>query len=793
MKSPAIEIENQSINVKRYNRAILKTIVDYIKRSHILVLIPIAFLLGKSISQNGGIPFGAIMFCGFYFLKTSKIIIFLTLVLGMFANGYNKYVIINVISIILFMILKKIISLKDKNVLGNALLCTLCITIGEYIFFFREGMLLYDFVKILFHIFLAIPLFYVFKNAGMYLEHKDKYLDISNEEIMSIAIVCAISILGMNTLNVMGLKILDIITTLLICMFSNKFGLIIGTTFGMLLGLITNINNEYSLVLAGIYGISGMISGLFKALGKIGTCLGFLLTNLVLMLFRGGYNFPFIHIKEMIVGMLIFLLLPEKFIEFIIGSKLNGELICWERRNYNFRLKELTVNRLNKFSEAFYKLQKTFSDISEYEFVTDKNDISILFDRVADRVCKNCSLCVYCWDRSFYETYQVMYKIVEMLEAKGRINIEDIPKFFLDRCERVGEFTRALNNIYEIFKVDVVWKNKIAESRKVVSKQLGGLSKVVSDLATEINKDVKFNTIYEEKIIEELNRLYVQFVDVMVYENKWGKYEVILTIKNDDCQKTSSKELNEVINNVMSKKMEIEKEYFDTLENKSVKYIEKNRFDIITGFVKLTKDGEKVSGDSYSLLNAKDGKYYIVLSDGMGSGEKAQKNSNSTIGLFENFIESGFDKETTIKIINSILVLKSNEESFSTLDISAIDLNNLECQFIKVGAMPTFIKTKDEIKEIKYASLPASILNNLEIEPQKESLKLGDYIIMVTDGVVDLIKKVTNGNKKLKDILNECDKLNPQDIAEYVINRACDNGTPMDDMLIIVAKIISNV
>ena len=107
--------------------------------------------------------------------------------------------------------------------------------------------------------------------------------------------------------------------------------------------------------------------------------------------------------------------------------------------------------------------------------------------------------------------------------------------------------------------------------------------------------------------------------------------------------------------------------------------------------------------------------------------------------------------------------------------------------------MPTFIKTKDEIKEIKYASLPAGILNNLEIEPQKESLKLGDYIIMVTDGVVDLIKKVTNGNKKLKDILNECDKLNPQDIAEYVINRACDNGTPMDDMLIIVAKIISNV
>lgn len=793
MKAPAMEIENQSISIKKYNRVILNAILDYIKRSHILLLMPIAFLIGKSVLLNGGIPFSAIMFNGLYFLKSSRIIVFLTLIASMFVNGYNKYVVINVVSMILFMILRRLISLSDKNILGNALLCTLCITVGEYIFFFKEGMLLYDFVRILFHILLAIPLFYVFKNAGMYLEHKDKYLDITNEEIMSIAIVFAISIIGMGTLTLGELKILDIVITVLICMFSNKFGLIIGTTFGMVLGLITNINSENSLVLAGIYGIGGMMAGLFKNLGKFGTCLGFLMSNLVLILFKGGYNIPFVHIKEMLVALVIFLLLPEKFVEFLIGSKLNSELICWERRNYNFRLKELTVDRLNKFSEAFKNLQNTFSSISEYEFVTDKNDISVLFDRVADRVCKNCSLCVYCWERSFYETYQVMYKIVEMVEVKGKISIEDIPQFFLDRCERVGEFTRALNNIYEIFKVDVVWKNKIAESRKVVSQQLGGLSKVVSDLSVEINKDVKFNTIYEEKVIDELKKLYIQFIDVMVYENKWDKYEVVITIKRDDYHSISSSELNEVINKVLGKKMEVEKEYFDILENRSIKYIEKNKFNVITGFSKLTKEGEKVSGDSYSLLNANDGKFYIVLSDGMGSGERALKNSSATIGLFENFIESGFDKDTAIKIINSILVLKSNEESFSTLDITTIDMNNMDCEFTKVGAMPTFIKTKDDIREVKYASLPAGILNNLEIEPQKESIKIGDYIIMVTDGLVDLIKKVSNGAKKIKDIISECDKLNPQDIADYIMTKACEDGKVPDDMLIIVAKIIPNV
>ena len=609
---------------------------------------------------------------------------------------------------------------------------------------------------------------------------------------MSLASVCAISILGISTLKIMGLRVLDIVITLIICMFSNKFGLTIGATFGMVLGLITNVYNDNGLVLGGLYSFSGMLAGTFKSLGKIGTSLGFFMSNFMLMVFSKRYNMGIIHMREMMIAMGIFFLLPNKFIEFIIGKNLEGELICWERRNYNFRLKELTVNKLNNFSLAFSELQKTFKNISEYEFIADKNDISILFDRVADRVCKNCSLCVYCWDRSFYETYQVMYKIVEMLENKGRIEISNVPQFFLDRCERVGEFTRALNNIYEIFKVDVVWKNKIAESRKVVSQQLGGLSKAISDLAEEINIDVKFNTVYEELILDEFNKIDIQCIDVMVYENKWNKYEVIIVLKMEDYQDTSSDDLKDLISKVMDKKMTVEKESFgDIKETKSIKFVEQDKLKVITGFAKLTKEGQAVSGDSYSLLNGKDGKFYIVLSDGMGSGEAALKNSNATINLFENFIESGFDKETAIKIINSILVLKSNEESFSTLDISSLDKNTGECEFIKIGAMPTFIKNKDGVKEIKYASLPAGILSNLEIESKKEMLKTGDYIIMITDGIADSLKKSFDGEKKIKDILLGYDKLEPKDIAWKLVKEVLKGKEKptLDDMLVIVAKV----
>jgi len=81
-------------------------------------------------------------------------------------------------------------------------------------------------------------------------------------------------------------------------------------------------------------------------------------------------------------------------------------------------------------------------------------------------------------DRNFYNTYQVMFKIVENLEKKGWIDESDIPEYFMERCERIGEFVRQVNNVYELFKVDMVWKNRIGESRGLISQQLDGLAKL---------------------------------------------------------------------------------------------------------------------------------------------------------------------------------------------------------------------------------------------------------------------------------------------------------------------------
>jgi len=145
---------------------------------------------------------------------------------------------------------------------------------------------------------------------------------------------------------------------------------------------------------------------------------GFILANAVLTLYINGSTEVIIHIKDIIPAALMFVIVPKKVIEDVFGAFSQETEASKDKPAYSRRIKELTVERLNNFARAFEELSKTFSEISQTKIVAGKQDISSLFDRVADKVCKDCSLCLHCWDRNFYNTYQVMFKIVENLEKK---------------------------------------------------------------------------------------------------------------------------------------------------------------------------------------------------------------------------------------------------------------------------------------------------------------------------------------------------------------------------------------
>jgi stage II sporulation protein E len=209
------------------------------------------------------------------------------------------------------------------------------------------------------------------------------------------------------------------------------------------------------------------------------------------------------------------------------------------------------------------------------------------------------------------------------------------------------------------------------------------------------------------------------------------------------------------------------------------------KFDVVFGTATCPKATSKISGDCYSIIRISEDKFLLALCDGMGSGEKAERTSSLAIGLIENFYKAGFDNDIILSSINKLLSI-SRDEIFSALDICVIDTRSGVADFIKMGAPQSYMKHKNEIEEICGGALPLGIIQEVTPFIIKKVIRNGDFVYLFTDGISDSFRN----ENELADFVNNQAELNPQALAEGLINRAIElNGKAIDDMTVIVAKI----
>ncbi len=772
----------------------IKNILFLLPEKQYLVYI-IMFLLSRVPMAQDLLPFSSAFFVVCCFFEINYIYLMISMVLGALSIGNYE----QLLSLIMMVIITGLTrSLLKRKVLLETKTITIAVTgfisavIPNILMSYLHDLYLFDILKAFLNGIIVFILVFMFRDALKVITSTRKMHFITNEEIVGLIILSSLCINGFGTLQILGFTIRNILIVLGILIFSYKFGLGIGAAVGVINGILMSISFGDQAVSVGVYAFCGLLAGMFKKYGRIGVSLGFVIGNAMLTIYLNGSVDALIYLKEIVAAVLAFLVIPQKVINYLdevmnIASKPYSEKV-----SYSNKIKEITFEKLNKFSHAFSELSKTFGEIAETKVLTDRNDISVLVDRTYGKICKNCGLRHYCWDRNFYDTYQVMFRIIEKLEIKGTVDESDISQYFLDKCRSVNEFIEAINNVYAIFKVDMAWKTRMGESRGIVSQQLHGLSNIISNLALEINTDMNFKKELEEEIYNTLLKYGIKPCDIVVFENKWNKYEVTINHKGCNGVRKCRNIIEKCVSDILDRN--VHKSEFECIRNFktgmcNLKLLEKQNFDVLTGIAQLSKYEGKASGDSFTFINNKDGKFIVALSDGMGTGQRAAKQSKATIKLFEQFIEAGFDKNTSIKLINSTLLLKSDEDSFSTIDVAFIDLYTGKAEFIKYGAVPTFIKRDHGVEIVKTISLPAGVLSNIEIELVSKRLEDGNLLIVLSDGIIDAYQET--GIEKIRMLLKNLQSEHPQTVADLILENAIQscNRKPVDDMLVLVVKV----
>ena len=190
-----------------------------------------------------------------------------------------------------------------------------------------------------------------------------------------------------------------------------------------------------------------------------------------------------------------------------------------------------------------------------------------------------------------------------------------------------------------------------------------------------------------------------------------------------------------------------------------------------------------------------EGRLIAVLSDGLGSGIKANILSCMTATMLLRFIE---DEQISIKkaakiIMNSLPVCKVRHISYSTF--SAVDCNDEGDVKIVEEGNPEFIWIRNnEVMKPDFVIIKSKTFKNRQMKVYKLKLRLGDRLIFCSDGVTQ--SGLGGGRLKLglrreglivlvKDKLTEHPDISSTELAQYIVQQAINietNRKPKDDI-----------
>ena len=147
-------------------------------------------------------------------------------------------------------------------------------------------------------------------------------------------------------------------------------------------------------------------------------------------------------------------------------------------------------------------------------------------------------------------------------------------------------------------------------------------------------------------------------------------------------------------------------------------------------------EGE-ICGDCFDSFYDGKGNFIAVLSDGMGTGNRAAIDGAMASTMFSRLIVSGFSFPCALRLVNSAMLVKSKDESLATLDILKVNLYTGQATIYKAGATISLLYRQGKISEIKKSAMPIGILRQAEFATVHGGLRSGDMLIMMSDGAAD--------------------------------------------------------
>ena len=356
-------------------------------------------------------------------------------------------------------------------------------------------------------------------------------------------------------------------------------------------------------------------------------------------------------------------------------------------------------------------------------------------------------------------------------ETRDKLNIYTISQLFnqLVNFQQLVKSLRSFIGKGQLIRVDVI---------------LDCIGLAIDNMMQSMMYDRHDFELQFNRIKEELARIHVRCSDIKI-KSLYPRLIKMDLVINSPPKELTLLSIQAILESITNEPLRLIVEKTKGKQTK-IKVYSSNMFKIDHAVSYVGKDGNKISGDSYIYENFTNGQTFIAISDGMGNGELAHKESSEALKILKCLLSFNIPIKTAIQTLQQLKQHSNANERFFSLDICMIDRERQRATFYKKGATPTFLVRNHQIELINLAQLPVGVMSDQEVDHVTLSLEEDDVLLMCSDGIVEQYPDI----KELEQvILNQMGK-SPKNIAKNILQATVSKhkGKIKDDMMVLVVE-----
>lgn len=449
-------------------------------------------------------------------------------------------------------------------------------------------------------------------------------------------------------------------------------------------------------------------------------------------------------------------------------TSLETEILTYKERKGRESIKDI--------SEAFETLSKTFFDLSDKNVRIGLFDTRQICDRVCDRYCRRCAACTLCWERDYAVTLDTINKMSAKIYKSGKVQKSDLPPEFLARCHNVDKILTDIER-----ENRRVLRSMLREDKtRAFAVDYAVFSRVLSEALAKNEAEYAVNTEARDAAVAELKKIGFYADSIGVYGKRCKNVYAFRLSKS--AMQCKADRIKNALSTAFGGRVEDPVFEFADGAINMICHSAPTVTVACSSFSTAAKKGEE-NGDRVTAFDGKNGYWYAMVNDGMGSGRAAAKKSSAAAVFLEKMLRAGNSVSSGLEML-SALARADGEEGFTTLDLFELDTLTARGSFIKSGAAPSFVRRGNKLFKIRSKTFPLGILEDVDAERTTFDCMDGDRIVILSDGVTE----ETEEPLWLCEFLTAAD-LSAPDAAEKIIAEAKKHTLCRDDMTAAVVTI----